>query len=168
MQRGDVADLDRREAGSADYGVEAFRRIGPVARGDDVVLGDAGAGLFDGDAGSARYHAGGRKERARPVAREQDERAVLPQEPPPLPQGCGRIVEMLDDEVRIDEVERGVLEGEAGADVAGDEAVESGVLLAGVLVEIDADQLGNRVSVTGEPRPTTAADVESAGAGAQR
>ena len=42
-----------------------------------------------------------------------------------------RIVEMLDHEVRVDEVERGALEGEAGADVAGDQAVESGVLLAG-------------------------------------
>ena len=75
---------------------------------------------------------------------------------------------MLDDEVRVDEVERGVLEGEAGADVAGDEAVESGVLLAGLRIEIDADQLGDRVSVRGEPRPAPAADVEGAGARTQR
>ena len=85
VQRGDVADLDRREAGSGDGRGQALRRIGLVARGDDVVLGDAGPGPLDGDAGSARDDARRCEERARPVAREQDERAFRPQEPPPLP-----------------------------------------------------------------------------------
>lgn len=72
---------------------------------------------------------------------------------------------MLDHEVRIYEIERRILEGEAGAKVGDDEMIERHVLGAGLGVEVNTDKLGDLVSVSGQACCSPTPCVQCAGGG---
>jgi hypothetical protein len=74
---------------------------------------------------------------------------------------------MLDDEVGVHEIERRVVEGKTRAEVAGDEAVERGVLLARLGIDVHPDELGDSVPVGRQPRRPPAAGVQHTRAVAQ-
>ena len=74
---------------------------------------------------------------------------------------------MLDHEIRVDEIERPVVEGKPFAQIGDDEPVEGAVLDASFRIEVDACQLGDAMAVCGEPRRPSTARVEHMRVGAE-
>ncbi len=120
-----------------------MRRARAVDGWEDVPRGDARPGGLGARAKTVGQQADGGDEGARGVAREQDDGAAGAHDAAPLAEGGPGPLEVLHDEVRVHEVEGGVLEWQRLAEVGGHEAVERLVAGAGVPVEVDPDELGD-------------------------
>jgi hypothetical protein len=73
-----------------------------------------------------------------------------------------RAPQVLEDEVRVDEIERGGVERQPVAEVGGDEAIECGILAPRVRVDVHADEERDSVAIRGQSRRAAAAGLEHA------
>ena len=67
---------------------------------------------------------------------------------------------MLDDEVRVHDIEGDVLERQAATEIGNDEAVKGTVLTAAVSFEVGASELSDAVAIVPETRRPPTAGVE--------
>ena len=79
-----------------------------------------------------------------------------------------RPLQVLDDEVRVDQVEAAVRERERPAQIGGQELVNLRIRAPAGLVEVDPDQPVDPVAVRAEAGPAAAARLEHARARAER
>ena len=167
MQRRHVLDRHRPEAGRSSRALQRVRRVGEVARRIDVALVDAGTASLDGDARGVRQRVRDPHERVRTVRRHDDQSTARTEHPRELRESAVGALEMLDDEVRVDEVEARLLERELFG-VCNDELVEERVLTACGLVRIRTDEPVDAIAEEAKPRRATATDVERGRAGLER
>jgi hypothetical protein len=167
VEGGNTRDRDRGEAGLGEKSSQPAGRVGQVTRANDVALDNACSGALEDDSDAPWKETRDREYGVSPVAREKDEGAVRAEYPPPLLECILRRVQVLDYEVRVHEIERGILEGEPGTEVGDDEAIDRHILDARLGVEVYTHQLDDLVSVSGEACRSPAACIQRAGRGAE-
>ena len=79
-----------------------------------------------------------------------------------------RTRKVLHDEIRVDEIERPLVEGQEHVEICVDELVDVGICAAGIRVDVDPYQASDAIAILAEPRRSPAAGVEDDGPGLQR